>query len=279
VSGRWHVLCKAVVMTKHLFSAKRMFFIWVALALLLSWGGSADAGGSDTKEIRVAVASNFIAPLKELAKTFEAATAVRVLVSAGSTGKLYAQIHNGAPFDVFLAANAREPARLVEQSLGIAHTRFTYARGRLALWCRTANTSEQARACLDGPDLRLAIANPRLAPYGQAAQSALAALRPSRPVVTGENISQAFQLVWSGNVPLGFVALSQLKSRTDIPGAYWLVPTNYHDPIDQQAVLLKRAIDNADAQAFVQYLQSDAARAVIESYGYDMPSSQQAKGQ
>jgi len=225
------------------------------------------------------VASNFIAPLKKLAKAFEVATSVRVLVSAGSTGKLYAQIHNGAPFDVFLAANEREPARLVEQSLGIAHTRFTYARGRLALWCREANTSDQARACLDGPISRLAIANPRLAPYGQAAENALAVLRPSTPTVTGENISQAFQLVWSGNVPLGFVALSQLKSRTDIKGAYWLVPQTLHDPIDQQAVLLRRAIDNADAQAFVHYLQSDAARAVIESFGYDLSSLQQVKAE
>ena len=264
-------------MTKQALTAKRLFFVWIALAFLLSWGGAADA--ADKSQIRVAVASNFIAPLEKIAKAFEAETGVQVLVSAGSTGKLYAQIHNGAPFDVFLAANAREPARLVEQSLAVAHTRFTYARGRLALWCRTANTSEQARACLDGPPLRLAIANPRLAPYGQAAQSALAALHPSYPVVTGENISQAFQLVWSGNVPMGFVALSQLKPRADVTGAYWLVPQTLHDPIDQQAVLLRRSRDNAAAQAFVQYLQSDAARTVIEGFGYDIPSSQQAKVQ
>jgi len=254
-----------------------MFFVWIALAFLLSWGDSADA--ADQTQIRVAVASNFIAPMQVLAKAFEAETSVRVLVSAGSTGKLYAQISNGAPFDVFLAANAREPGRLIKQSLGVAHTRFTYARGRLALWCRDAPTSDAARGCLNGSVSRLAIANPRLAPYGQAAQSVLAALRPSTPIVTGENISQAFQLVWSGNVAVGFVALSQLKSRSDTQGAYWLVPANLHDPIDQQAVLLRRAADNAAAQNFLRYLQSDAARAVIENFGYDVPLPQQAKAQ
>ena len=268
-------------MTKHVLSAKRLFFVWVALAFLLSWGGSAGAGDvNDPAHIRVAVASNFIAPMKALAKAFEAETSVRVLVSAGSTGKLYAQINNGAPFDVFLAANAREPERLVEQSLGVAHTRFTYARGRLALWCRDASTSAAARVCLNGSVSRLAIANPRLAPYGQAAQSVIAALTPGDArIVTGENISQAFQLVWSGNVTVGFVALSQLKSRSDIQGAYWLVPATLHDPIDQQAVLLRRATGNAHAQAFLRYLQSDAARAVIESFGYDVPRPQQAKAQ
>ena len=270
------MLCKVPSMTQHAFTAKRLFFVWIALAFVLSWSGSADA--ANTAQIRVAVASNFLSPIKHLAKVFEADTGIRVTVSAGSTGKLFAQIHNGAPFDVFLAANAREPRRLVAESLCFARTRFTYARGRVALWCRDAETSEAARGCLDGSVTRLAIANPRLAPYGQAAKSALAVLGPAERfrIVTGENIAQAFQLVWSGNVPLGFVALSQLKSRADVQGAYWPVPAHLHDPIDQQAVLLSRAADNADAQTFFNYLQSDAARAVIQSFGYDTPFSQQA---
>ena len=198
-------------------------------------------------------------------------TSVRGLVGAGSTGKLLAQSNNGAPFDLCRAANAREPERLVEHSLAVAHTRFTSARGRWALWCRDATTSAAARVCLNGSVSRLAIANPRLAPYGQAAQSVIAALTPGDVrIVTGENISQAFQLVWSGNVAVGFVALSQLKSRSDTQGAYWLVPATLHEPIDQQAVLLHRATGNAHAQAFLRYLQSDAARAVIESFGYDV---------
>jgi len=260
-------------MIKQAFTAERLFFVWIAMAFLLSWSGSADA--ANISRIRVAVASNFIAPLKEIAKAFEDATGTRVLVSVGSTGKLYAQIKNGAPFDVFLAANAREPKRLAAEGLGVARTRFTYARGRLALWCRTAHSSQQARACLNGQSARLAIANPRLAPYGQAARHALTALQPSARVVMGENISQAFQLVWSGNVPLGFVALSQLKKRMDIAGAYWMVPARLHNPIDQQAILLSRAAGNDDAQAFLTYLRGDQARGVIEGYGYDVPVSQQ----
>jgi len=255
-------------MMKRYLTAKRLFFVWICLAVLLSWSGSGHAA-----DVRVAVASNFIAPMKQLAQRFEAETGVRVLVSAGSTGKLYAQIKNGAPFDLFLAANAREPERLEADGTGVKGTRFTYARGRLALWCRDAVSAAAARSCLDNQPRRLAIANPRLAPYGQAAESVMAALDVHLigGIVSGENIAQAFQLVWSGNVPLGFVALSQVKNRTGLQGAYWAVPSLLHAPIDQQAVLLPRAQDNHNARAFLDYLRGAAARTLIASFGYDVP--------
>ena len=197
-------------MMKRYFTAKRLFFVWICLAALLSWSSAARA---DT--VRVAVASNFIAPMKQLAADFTVTTGVRVVVSAGSTGKLYAQIKNGAPFDVFLAANAREPEKLEMDGVGVIGSRFTYAQGRLALWCRQATTSSQAQACLNRQGMRIAIANPRLAPYGQAATGVMAALHvnPTGYLVRGENIAQAFQLVWSGNVAMGFVALSQVQDR------------------------------------------------------------------
>lgn len=260
-------------MMKQYLTARRLFLVWIILAFVLSWSGSGRA--ADAPEVRVALASNFIAPMQQLAKRFEADTGVRVVVSSGSTGKLFAQIKNGAPFDVFLAATAREPELLEAEGSGVQGTRFTYARGRLALWCPTARSSDAARACLDDPVNRLAIANPRLAPYGQAAQDVLSALGLrdafSARTVSGENIAQAFQLVWSGNVPVGFVALSQVKDYKDLPGAYWVVPSELHEPIDQQAVLLSAASGNESATAFLAFLKTPAARIVMENFGYDVP--------
>jgi len=255
-------------MMKRYLTAKRLFFVWLCLAALLSWGGSARA-----EAVRVAVASNFIAPMKQLAADFTSNAGVHVVVSAGSTGKLYAQIKNGAPFDVFLAANAREPERLEADGAGVKGSRFTYAQGRLALWCRDAATPAQAQECLDQPVTRIAIANPRLAPYGQAAESVMAALdvNPTGRLVSGENIAQAFQLVWSGNVAMGFVALSQVQGRTGLQGAVWAVPSQLHAPIEQQAVLLSRAKDSPSAVAFVEFLRGAPARTVIASFGYDAP--------
>jgi len=252
------------------FTANRLFFVWLVLAFILTWS-AVPARAAEAMEVRVAVASNFIGPLQDLAARFHATTGANVVVSAGSTGKLYAQIKNGAPFDVFLAANAREPGRLEAEGAAVPGARFTYARGRLALWCISAQTQEGARACLQGDPRRIAIANPRLAPYGRAAESAMAALALdlSGRIVNGENIAQAFQLVWSGNVSAGFVALSQVKNRAGLRGAYWVVPPELHAPIDQQAVLLVRAKDNAAARAFLDYLKSAEARVVIEGFGYD----------
>ncbi|MBF0246494.1 MAG: molybdate ABC transporter substrate-binding protein [Alphaproteobacteria bacterium] len=245
-------------------------FILAALlaSLLSSWGGVAFAG-----EVRLAVASNFIEPVNALARRFQDETGHHVVVSTGSTGKLYAQITNGAPFDVFLAANEREPQRLEQDGLAAPGSRFTYALGRLALWCREADGPETAKRCLNINTTRLAIANPRLAPYGQAARQVLAALSLQDAlqgrIVSGENISQTYQMVWSGNVPVGFVALSQVLGQDELMGAYWPVPPQLHAPIAQQAVLLSRAKGDAAAEAFMAFLQGPDADAVIRGFGYD----------
>lgn len=256
------------------FTAKRLFFVWIALAFVLAWSDAHAGQGAGQTTVRIAVASNFLTPAKALAKRFEALSGTEVQISTGSTGKLYAQIANGAPFDVFLAANAREPQRLEAEGLAVPGTRFTYARGRLALWCLDADTPQNARACLLDPTKRIAIANPKLAPYGQAAIATLGATLGAEQgasagrVVSGENIAQAFQMVWSGNAPVGFVALSQIKTRTDVQGAYWTVPEDLHAPIDQQAVLLSRAVDAAPAKAFLDFVQSSESRTLVELFGY-----------
>ena len=259
-------------MIKPYVTAKKLFFIWIAIAFGLSWA-SAPVHASGGQTVRVAVASNFITTVNDLAAIFKAETGVDVLVSAGSTGKLYAQIKNGAPYDVFMAANAREPERLEQDGTAVAGSRFTYAEGRLALWCRNALTPNEAKDCLSTDGLRLAIANPRLAPYGSAAQEALEGLGIQTRVVKGENISQAFQLVWSGNVPVGFVALSQIQSRDEVIGAYWEVPETLHTAIEQQTVLLTKAKDKPVAKAFMSFLKSAKAREVIAAYGYSISSN------
>lgn len=248
------------------FTAKRLFFVWIALAFILAWGDAHAAQGS----IRVAVASNFIGPAKALAELFEARHGARVQISAGSTGKLYAQIANGAPFDVFLAANAREPERLEREGLAVSGSRFTYARGRLALWCLDAHSPDQARDCLHDGAKRIAVANPKLAPYGQAALDTLSAVgaQADGRLVSGENVAQAFQLVWSASAPVGFVALSQIKAQTGLQGAHWVVPEDVHTPIEQQAVLLNRAADHPLARAFIAFLQEPESRAIVEASGY-----------
>lgn len=247
---------------------------WTVLGTAVLWflnGGAADAA-----DLRIAVASNFSVPAKHLSKLFEAATGIRVLVSTGSTGKLYAQIKNGAPYDVFLAANAREPEMLEREGFGVAGSRFTYAQGRLAVWCRTATTPKMARACLDQNHIKIAIANPRLAPYGAAAEMVLDRLALSQSLqqrlVFGENIAQAFQMVWSGNVPVGLVALSQVKARSDLVGAFWRVDGALHETINQQAIRLKGA-NEVDSQKFVDFLQSETGRSAIESFGYALNST------
>ena len=227
--------------------------------------------------LRVAVASNFLMPAKELAARFEKTSGQAVTLSAGSTGKLYAQIVHGAPFSVFLAANATEPQRLEAEGLAVTGSRFTYATGRLVLW----SLDPDLLKAVDGADLirrgdfdRLAIANPKTAPYGAAAVQTLRALglAPARlgpRVVRGENVSQTYQFVATGNVDLGFVALSQVSNpERPAQGSYWLVPEDLHEPIEQQTVLLARAAEDNQAKAFLAYLRSPAARELIAAYGY-----------
>lgn len=225
-------------------------------------------------EVQVAVAANFTAPMQKIAADFEKATGHKAQLAFGATGKFYAQIKNGAPFEVLLAANDETPARLEKEGMAVAGTRFTYAIGQLALWSAKPGVVDGKGDVLKkGAFEHLAIANPRLAPYGAAAVETLnklgllGALQPK--FVQGENIAQTFQFVGTGNAELGFVALSQVFEDGKLKsGSAWIVPSSLHAPIRQDAVVLEKGKDNPAAAALMKYLRSDAARAIIQSYGY-----------
>lgn len=220
----------------------------------------------------VAVASNFREPAKEIATRYEQRSSQQLILIFGSTGKHYAQIKHGAPFDIFFAADARRPKLLEEEGVAIAGSRLTYARGRLVLWSpREGFVNKQGRILETGQFRRLAIANPKLAPYGRAAQEVLQAkglwsvLR--QRMVRGENIGQTYQFVKSGNADLGFVAYSQIKqSNQTISGSYWLIPQALYQPIDQQVILLR---DSPAIREFIAYLRGQEAQTIIRAYGYD----------
>ncbi|MBY6033821.1 molybdate ABC transporter substrate-binding protein [Marinobacter daepoensis] len=239
------------------------------LAILISLSPALMAG-----EVSVAVAANFTDTTRTLASHFEQETGHTVSASFGSTGKLYAQIKNGAPFDVFMAADIRRPERIEQEGDGVASSRFTYARGKLALWSPKPEAFDSAPHYLTEQTFaRLAIANPKTAPYGLAAQQALeqmnlwSSLQPK--LVRGDSIAQTFQFVASGNAQAGFVALSQVKAWPEEKGTLWPVPQNYYQPIDQQAILLNRASNNDAAKAWLAFLKSPAALSIIQDYGYD----------
>jgi molybdate transport system substrate-binding protein len=225
-------------------------------------------------EVPVAVAANFSAPMKEIAAAFERETGHKVLISSGSTGKLAEQIRNGAPFQLLLAADDRTPAALEAEKLTVPGTRFTYAIGRLVLWSpRPGFVDGKGEVLKRGGFQHLAVANPKLAPYGAAAMEAmtkmgvLATIEPK--IVTGENIAQTQQFVSSGNAELGFVALSQVtKEGKPVEGSMWVVPEELHSPIRQDAVLLQAGKGKAAAEALLRFLRGDRARAVIASFGY-----------
>lgn len=221
----------------------------------------------------IAVAANFTAAGDEIATRFERATGHRIKVSYGSTGKLYSQIDNGAPFDVFLAADQAHPARAEAEGLAVTGTRFTYARGYLVLWSAYDKLFDNGKIYLQRAEIsRLAIANPLTSPYGQAAREVMeelgvwAALQPR--LVRGDSIAQTFQFVATRNAPAGFVALSQIRAWTGKDGTLWNIPQHYYTPITQQAVLLKHGKDNPAAKAFLDFLRGVEARAVITRYGY-----------
>jgi len=213
-------------------------------------------------------------PAKLIADEFQNDTGHTVTISLGSTGKFYSQIKNGAPFEVFLAADDTTPAKLVDEGLAVASSKFTYAVGALALWSKNPNLIQNNADALTTPGLkRLAIANPKLAPYGQAAIETLSSLklldRLKEKFVEGENIGQAFQFVSTGNADAGFVALSQIQVNGKITeGSAWLVPQRLHSPVFQDVVLLNRGESNPAANAFVNYLKSDKARQIILKSGY-----------
>ena len=224
-------------------------------------------------EIPMAVAANFTAPMQKIAAAFEKETGYKVVASFGSTGKFYAQIKNGAPFEVLLAADDETPAKLIKESAAAQGSQYTYAIGKLVLWSAKPGVVDGAGEVLKkGNFAHLSLANPKLAPYGAAgvetmkALGVYAAVEPK--IVMAENITQAQQFVSSGNAELGFVALSQVLKGDQIEGSAWQVPANLYQPIRQDAVLLTPGKSKPAAEALLKYLKGDAARAIIKSYGY-----------
>lgn len=242
------------------------------LALILSaWVGLAQAA-----EVQVAVAANFTAPMQKIAAQFEQDTGHKAALSFGSTGKFYAQIKNGAPFQVLLAADDETPARLEQEGAAVVGSRFTYAIGKLVLWsARTAIVDGQGEVLKRGGFDHIALANPRLAPYGAAAVEAMKALgvydKLAPKFVQAENIAQAYQFIATENALLGFVALSQVMEEGKLKaGSAWIVPTSLYGAIRQDGVILDKGRGNPAAEALMSYLKGDKARAVIKAYGYDL---------
>lgn len=234
------------------------------------------AGSAHADDVIVAVAANFTVPMQKIAADFAAATGHQVKASAGSTGKLYTQIvAGGAPFQVFLAADDETPKKLVSEGHALAASRFTYAIGQLVLWSSTPGLVDDKGAVLSQPQRfnKLAIANPRTAPYGAAAVEVIKALGLTDALtprlVTGDSIAQAYQFTASGNAELGFVAFSQVSvPGKSAGGSMWKVPQSMYAEIRQDAVLLKAGEGSAAARALLDYLKTPPARAVIESFGY-----------
>ncbi len=220
----------------------------------------------------VAVASNFAKPMRSIAQAFETQTGVAPVLSFGSSGKFYAQIRQGAPFELFLSADQAKPVALEQANLIVPGSRFTYAEGSLVLWSAKRKVTDASS--LDNVNFkRLAMANPRLAPYGAASIEVLEHLGVSEKTrprwIIGENIAQAFLFTDSGNADLGFVAASQVTHEGKlIKGHGWLVPTNLHTPIRQDAVLLPRGANNPHAVELFEFLKRDAATAIMRRYGY-----------
>jgi len=254
---------------KWLASARLLSLVMFMAAACLSFKLQAEP-------LKIAVAANFAAPIKELVQAYRQQTGQEVLVSLGSTGKFHAQIQHGAPYDVLLAADESVPRKLIAEGLAEPGSLFTYAIGTLVLW-------SPAKDYVKGPDVlrsnhyrKLAVADPKLAPYGMAAYQVLKNLGDldviASRIVTGESIVQAYQFVASGNAQLGFVAMSQVFENGELKsGSAWVVPENLYQPIRQDAVTLKKSQDRHEAIRWMQFLQSDAARAIIQRFGYRTP--------
>ncbi|MGP0565303.1 MULTISPECIES: molybdate ABC transporter substrate-binding protein [unclassified Nitrospina] len=247
---------------------------WTTVLGVMAMFGFPSLSGAET--VTVAVASNFLGPLKHIARQFEAETGHTARIVSGSTGKLYAQIKNGAPFHVFLAADSERPRLLEDEQLASPGSRFTYARGKLVLWSADPGSirKDGAGVLKTGKFRHLAVANPKTAPYGQAAQSTLqklglwAALQ--QRLVRGENVAQTFQFAASGNAEFGFVALSQVLALPPAKqGSRWDVPQSFHNPINQDTALLEKGIQNAAAKALLEFLKSPATKKQIRAFGYD----------
>lgn len=246
---------------------------WIVLIAFVSVASFSSARAG---EVQVAVTANFRSPAKLIAADFAQDTGHRAQLAFGSTGKLYAQIKNGAPFEVLLAADQSTPARLEAEGAAVAGSRFTYAIGRLVLWsARPGYVDTQGKVLRQGGFSHLAIASPKLAPYGAAAIRTLTALklldRVEPRLVQAENVPQAYQFVASGNAELGFVALSQVIQRGQIAaGSAWMVPQSLYPSIRQDAVLLDKGRGQAAAVAWLDYLRGTKAKALIHSFGYGL---------
>lgn len=229
--------------------------------------------------ITVAVAANFSQPMQRIAADFEAATRHQVTLVSGSTGRIYAQITHGAPYDVFLAADQKTPARLAQKGFAVPDSATTYAVGRLALWSPSKVLAGDGGQWLrQGRFRRVAIANPRLAPYGAAAMQVLSALglreTLGSKLVQAENVMQSYHFVHSGNADLGFVAFAQLTTGNGLAtGSVWLPPQDMYDPIRQDAILLMRARDNTAAKALMRFLGSASVQSIVADHGYETIST------
>jgi molybdate transport system substrate-binding protein len=269
--------------TQGTLAARTLCRLWIVGMLTFGASGSLQAG-----MVSVAVASNFTAPMEKIAAAFEAKTGHQARLSFGSSGKFVAQIQYGAPYDLFLSADTHKPDKLIQLGKAVADQRFTYAQGRLLLISTNPDILDPEAALKTGQFNRLAVANPKLAPYGHAALEVLQAWGLSNPgnarLVRGENITQAWQFVLTGNADLGFVAKAQWTAHSQIEGSIndlpahphgtdvriSEIPPNLHGPIKQDVILLKRGQQNPAAVALLEFLQGEEARALIRSYGYDL---------
>ena len=251
-------------------------FGWVIIS-----SGAVVCATAKAEEVTLAVAANFTAPMQKIAQAFEQDTGHKALLAFGATGKFYAQIKNGAPFAVLLSADDETPARLEKEGVAIAGTRFTYAIGRLALWSKNPLlVDDKGQVLLSNATdknsfKKIAIADPKLAPYGAAAMEVLdrmgALAKVRSKLVQGDSIGQAFQFVMTENAELGFVALSQISIDGRITqGSAWVVPQNFYTPLKQDAVLLPLGKNNAAALALMKYMRTDRAQAIIRAYGYTL---------
>ncbi len=256
--------------TQGALPAARFRYRAAALAGAVAAVVALGAAPAPAVEIHVAVAANFTEPSKEIAQLFERKTGNKAVLSFGATGQFYTQITQAAPFAVFLSADQATPKKLADEGLGVADTLFTYAVGKLVLFSKDAALVKGEQTLRDGKFNKIALADPKTAPYGAAAIETMKALGVydalAGKIVQGSNINQTFQFVDTGNAELGFVALSQVIKRSD--GSRWLVAANLYVPIRQDAVLIKSAAGNEAARAFLAFLKGPEAGAVIEKYGY-----------
>lgn len=242
------------------------YLLTIVLYIFISGPACAD-------KARIAVAANFIKTVKQLKTDFEKHSSHSLLLSSGSSGKLYAQIINGAPFDIFLSADIDRPEKLEKTEFALPKTRFTYALGKLILWTGNQKLKQTDHTILKSKSIkRLAIANPKTAPYGVAALEVINTMKVGKllekKLVYGENITQTYQFIATGAAQAGFISSSQLSSTKT--ANIWIVPEDMYAPIRQQAILLKKSQNNPAARAFYTYLKSPAARTIIQQNGYGL---------